>query len=335
MLEDRLTDTAADRTDATRRGERVAVLGGAGFIGVALCRDLVAQGHRVRVFGRSDDCARSHLTRLGVDLIAGDVADGDAVIAAIRDVDVVVHLAHSTLPASSMVDPVHDVESNVGGAVAWLARLSETSVRRILYMSSGGTVYGVPHALPVDETHPTDPICSYGITKLAIEKYVAMYATRAGIDHCIVRPSNVYGPGQRVDTGQGIVAALGDCALRREPIEIWGSGEQVRDFVFIDDVVAALVALLAYPGERTVFNVSSGEGRSILDVVACIEEAAGVRVGRRFVEWRSIDVPVSILDSSLLREETGWAPRVSLDTGIGRTLGWLKAAAPSNRSCPS
>ena len=140
-----------------------------------------------------------------VEIVEGDIARPDDVLAALEGAETVVNLVHTTVPGSSMLDPAYDVESNVVASVRWLSRLPGTGVRRIIFVSSGGTVYGPPQSALVDERHPTDPISSYGITKLAIEKYVAMYAAMSGIDHLILRPSNVYGEGQHLHIGQGII----------------------------------------------------------------------------------------------------------------------------------
>lgn len=306
-------------------GKRVVVLGGLGFLGSHLCRALLAGGYTVRVFDRLyasrelvGDVERE------LEIVEGDVSRPQDVIDASADADVLVHLVHTTVPGSSMNDPAYDITSNVVSTVNWLRRLSETGVRRIVFVSSGGTVYGVPRSDLVDEDHPTDPISSYGITKLTIEKYVSMYASMLGIDYCIIRPSNVYGPGQRLHIGQGVIGVMAYRALRGEPLELWGGGESLRDYLYIEDMTAALMGLLAYAGPGRVFNVSSGRGHSVLDIIAVLREQLGSLPEIVRKPARGFDVPVNVLDSTRLYRATGWRPAVTLEEGVARTLRWLR-----------
>jgi UDP-glucose 4-epimerase len=221
-----------------------------------------------------------------------------------------------------MDDPSYDITSNVVASVKWLSHLAETRIRRILYFSSGGTVYGIPCSNPIDENHPTNPISSYGITKLAIEKYLAIYASLYGIEHYILRPSNVYGPGQQLDIGQGVIGVMARHALRGEPIEIWGTGEAIRDYLYIDDMVTATMVLLAYEGPHRIFNVSGGEGYSLLDIIAILSSKIG-SLTKIHKPDRGFDVPMNVLDSSRICTETGWRPQIPLEEGIARTIKWL------------
>jgi UDP-glucose 4-epimerase len=312
--------------DAEPTGKRVVLLGGLGFMGSHLCRALLAERYAVRVFDRLfasrelvEDVAR------GLEIVEGDVARAQDVVDACADADVLVHLVHTTVPGSSMDDPAYDITSNVVASVNWLRRLGETKVRRLVFVSSGGTVYGVPRAVPIDEAHPTDPISSYGITKLAIEKYVSAYASMLGIDYFIIRPSNVYGPGQRLHIGQGVIGVMAHRALRGEPLELWGDGGSLRDYLYVEDVTAAVVSLLDYAGAERVFNASSGEGHSVLDIIATLRAQLGSLPEVVRKPGRGFDVPANVLDSSRLRRATGWRPSVTLWEGVARTLEWLKA----------
>ena len=317
--------TAGSHNDVAGGGAGLSVvLGGCGFLGGHLCRELVRNGHPVRVFdkprrgrGRIEDILA------GVELVEGDFASEGDMMRALHGAETVFHLVHTTVPGSSMANPSYDVESNVAASVRWLSRLKETGVRRIIFVSSGGTVYGVPRGELIDERHPTDPICSYGITKLALEKYVAMYATLAGADYIILRPSNVYGEGQRLRHGQGVIGVLADRALRGEPLEVWGTGESLRDYLYVADFVGAVRRLWSYTGPRRVFNVSSGEGHSVLDIIEVLGRRLGGLPEVRHAPSRDFDVPVNILDSSLLRGEVGWEPSVGLEEGVERVVRWL------------
>ena len=305
---------------------RIVVLGGLGFIGSHLCRELLSRGCSVRIF---DKMYGSHELiedfEGEVEIVKGDVGRPQDVINAIADADKIIYLIHTTVPGSSMDDPAYDVTSNVVASVKWLQRLPETKVRQIYFISSGGTVYGIPETNPVDENHPTNPISSYGITKLAIEKYFAMYSTMFGVEFRIVRPSNVYGPGQRLGTGQGVIGTMTDRALRGQPIEVWGTGETLRDYLYIEDMVSATTAVMTYEGAHRIFNASSGTGHSVLEIVAVLRTHLGFLPEVIQKPGRAFDVPANVLDSSRLRKSTGWCPKVDLEMGIARTIEKLKA----------
>lgn len=305
--------------------ERISILGGLGFMGSHICRELVNRGHFVRIFDKLYGSAELiNDFKDSVEIVESDVSRAEDVVEAIADTDIAINLIHTTVPGSSMNDPSYDVISNVAAAAGWLRELAKTRVQKILYFSSGGTVYGIPESVPIAEDHPTNPISSYGITKLAIEKYTAMYAKQYGIKHYLLRPSNVYGPGQRLHIGQGVIGVMAYRALYNQPLEIWGTGESLRDYLYIDDLVRAVVALLDYAGPHHVFNVSSGQGASVLEIVGLLREQFGLCPDILPEPARGFDVPVNVLDHSRISAETGWRPAVDLETGIGRTVSWLR-----------
>lgn len=324
-----MNDSSASNPETS--GGRIVVLGGLGFMGSHICRALVGRGDEVRVFDKlyaSRELIGDIEPR--IEIVEGDISRANDVVDAIADADTIIHLVHTTVPGSSMADPAFDITSNVVASVGWLSRLRETKVRRILYVSSGGTVYGVPQTPLIDEAHPTDPISSYGITKLTIEKYVAMYSALSGVRHCILRPSNVYGEGQRLHIGQGVIGVLINRALQGEPLEIWGTGESLRDYLHVEDMVSATLALVDYKGAHNLFNVSSGRGYSVLDILGIISDQLGWQPEVVYQAGRGFDVPVNVLDSSRLNAETGWRPRVELKAGIARTIEWIKTLQNSS-----
>jgi UDP-glucose 4-epimerase len=311
----------------------IAVLGGLGFMGSHICRELVRRDQQVRIF---DKLYTSHeliadLER-SLEIVEGDMSRPSDVLDAIGDVQTVIHLIHTTRPGSSMDDPSFDISSNVVATIKWLTLLPRTTVKRILFVSSGGTVYGNPQNIPINEEHPTNPVCSYGIAKLAIEKYIAMYASIFNLDYCLLRPSNVYGEGQRLNVGQGIIGVLADRALRGESIEIWGTGKNLRDYLHVQDLVSAMMLLLEYHGAHRIFNVSSGEGRSVVEIVSLLSEHLSMCPDVIHKPDRGFDVPANVLDSSQLRAETGWRPEVGLSEGIARTVDWVKTKL-ANEAC--
>lgn len=316
----------SEEPNVKTRNNRIVVLGGLGFIGSHICRTLISQGYVIRIFDKLyaqrrliEDLATE------VEIIEGDISRADDVLEALRGCDTAIDLVHTTVPGSSMKDPVYDVTSNLRAAVSWLPHLAETGINRFLYVSSGGTVYGLPRTNPISEEHPTNPISSYGITKLAIEKYVAMYCEMLGIQYQILRPSNVYGEGQRLNIGQGVIGVMADHALNGKPLEIWGTGENQRDYLHVDDLAESVLALLTYEGSEHVFNVSSEEGHSVLDIVNVLRDTLGLSFEIKHLPDRGFDVPSNILSSEKLRAETNWSPKVGWETGIARTVDWVKS----------
>ena len=308
----------------------VTVLGGLGFIGSHLCRALLARDYRIRVFSKlysSRDLVLDIANRL--EIIEADIMQPREVLDVIADSEIVVDLVHTTRPGSSMRDPVYDVTSNVVSRVQWLQHLPGTKVRKVIFVSSGGTVYGKAQGGSITEDHPTNPISGYGISKLTIEKYVAMYANLAGADFTILRPSNVYGPGNRLNVGQGVIGILANKALRGEPLEVWGTGQARRDYLYIDDMTSALLAILRYEGKHRVFNVSSGRNYSVMEIMATLTSVLAFQPTVVHTPSREFDVPVNLLDSTLLQKETGWAPRTSLRTGVSELVNWLRTAPPA------
>lgn len=304
---------------------RVAVLGGGGFIGSAIVDRLLQDDHHLRILERPRvEPYRSFLPSEGVEWLTGDLMNAHDAAAAIADVDVVLHLVSTTIPASSKDDPVFDIMSNLVSSVQLLNLMVAGNVRKIVFISSGGTVYGKPIYLPIDEKHPTDPCVPYGITKLAIEKYSLMFQQIYGMQATILRVTNPFGTRQRPETGQGAICTFLSRALQGRPVEIWGDGSVVRDYLYVSDVAEAFACAVGYDGERSVFNISSGVGVSLDEVIGLVEQVIGRQVVREYRAGRPFDVPVSILDNSLARQELGWEPRVGLADGIARTADWMR-----------
>ena len=302
------------------------VLGGAGFIGSHLAEALAQQGLRVKLFDRP------HVDRLplfprakGFELFTGDFLNPRALAPALEGTELVFHLVSTTLPKNSNDNPVYDVESNVIGSLRLLELCREHGVRKLVYVSSGGTVYGVPRTTPIAEDHPTEPISSYGIHKLMVEKYLALAHRLHGLEYRIVRPANLYGPYQRLDIAQGAVAVFLDRALRDQPIQIWGDGSVVRDYVYVADAVDAMLKVASFEGAQRIFNIGSGMGTSLNQLVAEIEKLLGRSVKVDHTGSRAVDVPVNVLDASLAERQLGWRASTPLGEGLRRTCEWLRA----------
>jgi len=308
----------------TERESTCVVLGGGGFLGVNLCRRLAASGARVRAFGRRclfpQDLA-------GVEWRQGDFCDTAALESAVASCDTVFHLVHTYMPQSADLNMAEDARQNVVSSLALLETCRKLKVRRIVFVSSGGVVYGPTAQVPTPETAATDPISAYGISKLAIEKYLRLYEHHHGLSFRVLRVANLFGPFQLPGKNQGVIAALISCALHNQEFQIWGDGSAIRDYVYVDDVVDALLLAAADASEQRIFNIGSGQGRDLRDVIVEIETQLGVKLAVRRTEGRLIDVPVSVLATDRARDVLGWRPRTPFEVGIEQTLAWWRARA--------
>jgi UDP-glucose 4-epimerase len=298
------------------------VLGGGGFIGTALCRRLVASGFRVRAFGRR--CLYPEEIK-GAEWYQGDFTDAGALAGAIANFDVVFHLVHATTPQSANLDMGSDLQKNVVSSLALLDICRALGVKRVVYVSSGGTIYGCPREIPTPETAPTEPITAYGIGKLATEKYLALYRHLYGLDYRVLRVANPFGPLQTTLKNQGVIAAFVSRMESGESMEIWGDGSVVRDFIYVDDVVDALEAVIGDDGSERVFNIGSGQGKSLREIAETIERLSGRKLDINWKPKRSFDVPVSVLAIDRARDVLKWVPKTSFESGLKNTIAWWQS----------
>ncbi|MBZ5536902.1 MAG: NAD-dependent epimerase/dehydratase family protein [Acidobacteriia bacterium] len=294
-------------------------------MGSHLAEGLLAAGYSVRVFDRANR-DRRNLTSIAerIEIIEGDFSNKADLQAVVSGMDFVFHLVGTTLPASSNSNPVYDIESNVIGSVRLFELCQKEKVRKIVFASSGGTVYGIPQHLPIDESHPTLPLCSYGISKLAIEKYLHLFYHLHGMDYAILRIANPYGERQRLDASQGVIAVFLGCLAHHLPIHLWGDGSVTRDFLYVGDVARAMRLAMEYSGERKIFNVSSCRGVSVSDLLEVLLRVTGSSPEILREPERSFDVPKNILDNATIRRTLNWAPQVGLEEGIRCTWEWVK-----------
>lgn len=293
------------------------VLGGNGFIGSHLVDKLLAEGHTVRVFDKYKEYFREPLKE--VEYCFGDFGNRGLVSDALADIDVVFHLISTTLPKTSNDDPVFDVQSNVVESLFLMEKCVACRVKKIVFISSGGTIYGESKIVPVKEDAPTNPVCSYGITKLVIEKYLFLFNHLYGFRSAIVRPSNAYGPRQNPKSIQGVIPVFLGKIKDGEPIEIWGDGDIIRDYLYIDDLVDGIYKATLLNTPYTIFNLGSGTGHSINEVLRMIRKVVGRKITVTYTKKRSLDVPKIYLDISKAKKEISWEPITSLDDGIKQT----------------
>jgi UDP-glucose 4-epimerase len=300
------------------------VIGGAGFIGQHLVDELSRSGRNVRVLGRR---AREQLNLTqDIEYLRGDIADQKFLDFALRDVDEVIDLAHPSLHITNSY-PTANLLNSLASSLTLFETLSQLALKKFVYVSSGGTVYGETATQPISEEQSTNPISAYGISKLMLEKYAQMYWYQRQLTAVCARPSNPYGEGQLPFSGQGFVATAIGSVLERKPIYIFGERGTIRDYIYVRDLVRGIVAVLDFglPGEC--YNIGSGEGRSNIDVLEAIFNLVGATSALPTVKHlppRGSDVPVNVLDSQKLRDISGWEPRTSFRDGIELTLQWCR-----------
>ena len=296
---------------------KAAVLG-AGFIGKSFIQHCVAKGEELSVLDHKA-CPVEFSGKL--DWLQGEFSDEHSLEQAIRGVDVVYHFISSTVPGDESDDAAELVQ-NVVQTLMLMKLCVKAGVKRIVFISSA-SVYGKQDVFPIFEDASTDPISSHGIHKLTIEKYLQLYKFHHGLDCKIMRLSNPFGPGQRVTERQGFIAIAIGKILAGEDIVIRGEGEDIRDYVYIDDVCDALYLLgRCVETDNVLFNIGSGKGYSLNQVVDLIEGILGRSVNVLHVESRSSDIPTSILDINTAQSVLKYENRVSLEEGLRKTLAY-------------
>jgi UDP-glucose 4-epimerase len=305
---------------------RVVVFGGTGFIGQHVVRACLAVGLHVTVVVRPGGSVDSLAALLpDIAITSGDFTVQTDVERALSDADAAIALVGSTVPATAVRDPSHELFATILPYVHFLDVAARAGVGRVIVTSSGGTVYGRAQTLPIPEDHPLLPIVPYGIAKAAIERYCAFYRDQFGLDTCVLRVANPYGPGQRVESGQGFIGTVYARLLLNRPVALFGDGRAVRDFVYVEDVADAFVRALRYTGPARVFNVGSGEGTELRDLLTAIEGVTGRTIPTTRAPARSFDVAANVLDISCARHQLGWQPVVPLRTGLARTWDAFRA----------
>jgi UDP-glucose 4-epimerase len=299
---------------------KALVLGGCGFIGSHVVDALLARGHSVTAYDRAAERFREPLA--GVEYLFGDLSDKMAVAEAITGKEVVFHLVSTTFPGTANLDPHSDVTDNLLGTLSLLETMRSLGVFRIVYLSSGGTVYGKPEVEVVPETHPLRPMNSYGIVKVAIESYLDMYGALHGLSPVAIRAANPFGPRQSHQGVQGVVATFMRLVAQGKPIEVWGDGSVVRDYLYVSDL-AELCVRAAESDVTGPLNAGSGIGRSVKEIIAAISKVSDQPVRVIHKASRAVDVPRSVLDVSRARELLGWEAATPFESALQDTWNWV------------
>lgn len=306
---------------------RHLVLGAAGFIGTNLAIqlskqeniDLILVDEKKEYFKNLED-----LQLRNVELKVQPFSNSMDFDSLLIGVDVLYHLVSTSIPANSNQQIPQELNSNVIFTSLLLEACVRQKVSKVVFISSGGTVYGKEACCPLDEETPTYPINSYGVQKITIEKLLYLYYHMYNLDYRVIRLSNPYGPYQRPNGILGAVTTFTDCALRNEPIVIYGDGSVVRDFIYIDDAIRAIITIVKKEARYKTYNVGSGYGLSIRKLVEIVQSVLKRKSMIEYKQGRKVDVPVNYLDISRYEKEFGQLAFCSIEEGIKRTASFLK-----------
>ena len=299
---------------------KVLVLGGNGFIGSHITDELLANGHDVTVFHRSAEKYEGHSDKLRFYL--GDYSDAVKLGEAVDGMDVVIHAISTTVPSTSNLNPISDVQQNLISTIQLLDLMTKANVKRLIYLSSGGTVYGNPSQLPVLESHSLNSICSYGIVKVAIENYIRMYQELYGLQAIILRPSNPYGPRQAHAGVQGALSTFLSNTLNHKPIIIWGDGEIKRGYIYVKDL-AKICSLAVTSNIEGTFNVCSGVSHSLNTLLKLVETTTDIKPVVSYKPARAFDVKEILLDINEAKQAFSWAPAYSIEQSMAEFVEYL------------
>lgn len=304
------------------------VTGGAGFIGSHIADLLIENHYNVIIVDNLSTGSKKNLNKKAV-FFECDLNDADYLKTIFKEnqIDYVIHEAAQINLRNSIKDPVFDATQNILGSISLFERCKESNIKKIVFASSGGAIYGEPAFNPVNEVHPTRPLSPYAIAKLAAEKYLYYYWKVHGLDHVILRYANVFGPRQDPKGEAGVVSIFTNKMLKGEQPMIFGTGKQSRDFVFVRDVAMAnLFAVQKIPknNQKKIFNISSNQKRTILEVYEAIKKITHFSKEPLFEQAIAGEIMHIFLDNTLFRTETGWDAATGFEKGIEETIEWIK-----------
>lgn len=297
------------------------LIGGSGFLGRNLAQLFLRKEARVVIVGRANKYvttgaeeyySTSQLKELTQELILKKINP------------IIIDLAYGSVPNTSFENPVWDFSENLSIVIKHLTFALEVKALRYIYISSGGTVYGNTEEHAINERSSNFPISPYGITKMACERYVNMYRVVHGLSTMIIRPSNVYGPGQKPFRGQGFVSTALALLFEKKPITVYGDGYITRDYLYIDNFVHAVEDVVQYGKIGEIYNIGSNLGVTINEVIDHINILGVNKLSVQRVEARPFDVNYNVLDTTKVKQLNGWFPETNLTTGITQTWEWVR-----------
>ena len=310
---------------------KVLVTGGAGFIGSHVTDGLIASGIEVVVLDNLSSGKRASVNPRARLWEADICGDGLHAFFAQERFDCVDHHAAQMNVRRSVEDPIFDARVNILGSLNLLQAAVATGVKKFVFASTGGAIYGEQRTFPADETHQTCPMSPYGVAKLAVEKYLAFYEEVYGLPYTALRYANVYGPRQDPHGEAGVVAIFSQQLLAHQAAIINGDGEQTRDFIYVDDVVRANV-LAVTTDLRGLYNVGTGIETSVNALYASLAKHASSALSPRHGPSKAGEQRRSVLDCRKLQGAVNWAPTVFIDEGLRRTVAYFAAPAPRRKT---
>ena len=302
---------------------KILVTGGAGFIGSHVTELLIAAGHEVHVLDNLSTGRRQNVRR-GVPLHCLDIRDS-AIVDLLRKerYEVLAHHAAQMDVRRSVEDPAHDLSVNLAGFLNLMEAGRVHGLKRVIFASTGGAIYGEPEEVPQTEAHVLRPVSPYGITKLATEKYLHFYDTQFGIPYVALRYGNVYGPRQNPHGEAGVVAIFTQRILDGMPVVINGDGLQTRDYIYVKDVARANIAALSYDGPSCTVNIGTGRETDVVALYQAIRRAVGVAARVRHAPAKKGEQRRSVLGCALAKSTLDWSPEVSMREGLEETTAWF------------
>ena len=308
---------------------KIVVLGANGFIGKHLVRNLAeSEEDEITAFGHFSkyQIGEEHpfVGLSNVSIVAGDFFNRSDIAPILDGADYVFHFISSTNPAASNNDPIVDIDTNIRNSVELFELCSEKGVKKIIFPSSGGTVYGNLDSARISENDIPKPQSPYGIGKLTLEHYLRYFKANTDMDYVVYRIANPYGPGQNIYGRQGVIPIFMHKFLVGSPLTIYGDGSMVRDYVYIDDLVKLIINSYSKPHRHNEYNLGSGEGTSVNQIIQAIESCTDIKPDKETLETPKSFVYKSVLDTTRYRDEFGEISLTSLDEGIKRTWEYVK-----------
>lgn len=304
----------------------ILILGASGFIGTNLTIKLTENidNHITLIDKRIDyfsDIKKFNFSNVEIKISS---LDKDMDFSILEGQDVVYHLVSTNVPTTSNQHISQDIQANVLFSLTLFEACVKYDVKKVVFISSGGTVYGKESSCPLSENTPTNPISSYGVQKITIEKLLYLYSYMYGLDYRIIRLSNPYGPYQRPNGVLGAVTTFTYKALKGEEVQVYGDGSVIRDFIYIDDAVKGILNIVEGENKHHTFNLGCGYGTSIKEVLETIEKALGLKMNIVYKKGRAVDVPVNYLDIRRYEKYYGKLNPVSLEEGVKKTAEFMK-----------
>ena len=301
---------------------KILVTGGAGFIGSHVCDAFLALGHEVHALDDLSSGKRENLDPR-VKLHVADIRSKEAhALILEQKFEAMAHLAAQMDVRKSVADPRFDADVNIGGFLNLLEAGARSGMKRVVFSSTGGAIYGEQDIFPAPETHPTRPVSPYGTSKAAGEIYLGYYAAQQGITYAALRYANVYGPRQNPHGEAGVVAIFSERLLDGKPCTIFGDGKQTRDFVFVKDVARANAIALTAPFTGPV-NIGTGRETDLNELYAVMAKAAGVSTPPQYAAKKPGEQMRSCIDNTKARSVLGWKPEVDLAEGLRQTVAFF------------